>query len=192
MVLLVLKKRIIGVVNVKDGIAVQSFGFNKYLPLGKPECFVENLDRWGADEILLNVMDLSSKGLGPNLALLEKVANLGIETPLIYSGGISSVKDGKDVIGDFIISKEGKVDLTGLKAGKYSAKIKIGSDETLLSKVKSSINIDDVMSIINHIGKVKFLSDKEIVAGNITRPETNDDKVDIDDVMSILKIIGGG
>ena len=32
------------------------------------------------------------------------------------------------------------------------------------------------MSIINHIGKVKFLSDKEIVAGNITRPETNDDK----------------
>ena len=98
MVLLVLKKRIIGVVNVKDGIAVQSFGFNKYLPLGKPECFVENLDRWGADEILLNVMDLSSKGLGPNLALLEKVANLGIETPLIYSGGISSIKDGKDII----------------------------------------------------------------------------------------------
>ena len=46
-------------------------------------------------------------------------------------------KDGKDVIGDFKISKEGKVDLTGLKAGKYSAKIKIGSDETLLSKVKA-------------------------------------------------------
>ena len=43
-------------------------------------------------------MDLSSKGLGPNLALLEKVANLGIETPLIYSGGISSIKDGKDII----------------------------------------------------------------------------------------------
>ena len=100
-------------------------------------------------------------------------------------------KDGKDVIGDFKISKEGKVDLTGLKAGKYSAKIKIGSDETLLSKVKNSINIDDVMSIIKHIGKVKSLSNKEIVAGNITRPETNDDKVDIDDVMSILKIING-
>ena len=100
-------------------------------------------------------------------------------------------KDGKDVIGDFKISKEGKVDLSGLKAGKYSAKINIGSDETLLSKVKNSINIDDVMSIISHIGKVKFLNDKEIVAGNITRPETHDDKIDIDDVMSILKIIGG-
>ena len=48
-------------------------------------------------------------------------------------------KDGKDVIGDFKISKEGKVDLTGLKAGKYSAKIKIGSDETLLSH-KSGTN----------------------------------------------------
>ena len=41
-----------------------------------------------------------------------------------------------------------------------------------LFKSKNSRNIDDVMSIINHIGKVKFLSDKEIVAGNITRPET--------------------
>ena len=67
-----LKKRIIGVVNIKDGFAVQSFGFNKYLPLGKPECLIENLDRWGADEILLNIMDLSSKSLGPDLRLLKK------------------------------------------------------------------------------------------------------------------------
>ena len=93
-----LKKRIIGVVNIKDGFAVQSFGFNKYLPLGKPECLIENLDRWGADEILLNIMDLSSKSLGPDLRLLEKIANLGIETPLIYSGGIRSVEDGRQVI----------------------------------------------------------------------------------------------
>ena len=92
-----LKKRIIGVVNIKDGFAVQSFGFSKYLPLGKPECLVENLDRWGADEILLNIMDLSSKNLGPDLRLLEKIANLGIETPLIYSGGIRSVEDGRQV-----------------------------------------------------------------------------------------------
>ena len=60
------------VVNIKDGFVVQSFGFNKYLPLGKPECLIENLDRWGADEILLNIMDLSSKSLGPDLRLLEK------------------------------------------------------------------------------------------------------------------------
>ena len=60
-----LKKRIIGVVNVKDNIAVQSFGFNRYLPLGKPECLIENLDRWGADEIILNIIDLTQKRLVP-------------------------------------------------------------------------------------------------------------------------------
>jgi cyclase len=93
-----LKKRVIGCVNVRNGLAVQSFNFNKYLPLGKPECLVENLDRWGADEIILNNMDLSFKGTGPDLVLLEKIAKLGIETPLIYSGGIRNLQDGKDVI----------------------------------------------------------------------------------------------
>jgi cyclase len=93
-----LKKRIIGVVNVKDNIAVQSFGFNRYLPLGKPECLIENLDRWGADEIILNFIDLTQKRLGPDLTLLERIANLGIKTPLVYSGGIRNIEDGKNVI----------------------------------------------------------------------------------------------
>ena len=31
------KKRIIGTIIVKSDYAVQSFGFKKYLPLGKPE-----------------------------------------------------------------------------------------------------------------------------------------------------------
>ena len=43
-------KRLIGVVIVKDGWAVQSFGYRRWLPLGRPEVLVENLDRWGADE----------------------------------------------------------------------------------------------------------------------------------------------
>ena len=48
-----LKKRIIGTVLVKDNIAVQSFSYSKWLPIGKPECIVKNLDRWGADEIVV-------------------------------------------------------------------------------------------------------------------------------------------
>lgn len=89
-----LKKRLVGVVTVKDGWAVQSFGYQRYLPLGKPECLVENLDRWGADEILVQVIDRSVNGPAPDFELLERLGRLGLETPLIYGGGIRSVDDG--------------------------------------------------------------------------------------------------
>lgn len=89
-----LKKRLIGVVTIKDGWAVQSIGYQRYLPLGNPECLVENLDRWGVDEILLQVIDRSLKQLGPDIELLARIASLGLETPLIYAGGIRTVNDG--------------------------------------------------------------------------------------------------
>src|SRR5438445_12885257 len=87
-----LKKRLIGVITVKDGWAVQSFGYHRYLPLGRPEVLAENLDRWGADEILLQCIDRSARRLGPDLELLERVASDGLSTPLIYGGGIHSVE----------------------------------------------------------------------------------------------------
>ena len=93
-----LKKRLVGVVTVKDGWAVQSFGYNRYLPLGKPECLVENLDRWGADEILVQVIDRSKNDFGPDFQLLEKLGKLGLETPLIYAGGVRSIVDGVELI----------------------------------------------------------------------------------------------
>jgi imidazole glycerol-phosphate synthase subunit HisF len=93
-----LKKRLIGVVTVKDGWAVQSFGYRRYLPLGKPEWLVENLDRWGADEILVLCIDRSSRMVGPDFTLLEKLGGMGLGTPVIYGGGISSVEDGLKVI----------------------------------------------------------------------------------------------
>jgi cyclase len=93
-----LKKRLIGVVTVKHGWAVQSFGYQRYLPLGRPECLVENLDRWGADEILVQVIDRSPAARGPDFGLLDRLARLGLSTPLIYGGGIRSVEDGVQVI----------------------------------------------------------------------------------------------
>lgn len=88
----------IGVVTVKEGWAVQSFGYNRWLPLGRPEVLVENLDRWGADEILLQCIDRSSARAGPDLALLERVARKGLATPLIYAGGIRNADDAVAVI----------------------------------------------------------------------------------------------
>ena len=89
-----LKKRLVGVVTVKNDLAVQSFAYGRYLPLGKPEYLVENLNRWGADEILVQVIDRSTNSLGPDFKLIEKLGRLGLGTPLIYSGGIHSVYDG--------------------------------------------------------------------------------------------------
>lgn len=88
-----IQKRLIGVVTVKDGWAVQSVGYGRYLPLGRPEILVENLDRWGADEILLQVIDRSRKGLGPDMALLDRIGKRGLSTPLIYAGGVHSAAD---------------------------------------------------------------------------------------------------
>lgn len=92
------KKRVIGVVTIKDNWVVQSFGYKKYLPIGRPECVIQNLDRWGTDEILIQVIDKSMSTLGPDFELLANIAKLGISTPLIYGGGIRNSKDAVEVI----------------------------------------------------------------------------------------------
>lgn len=93
-----LKKRLIGVITVRNGWAVQSFSYGRYLPLGKPEVLAQNLDRWGVDEILLQSIDRSAKGLGPDYSVLQKVSGMGLGTPLIYSGGISRAEHGVDAV----------------------------------------------------------------------------------------------
>lgn len=90
------KKRIIGVVTIKQGWAVQSFGYHRYLPLGHPHILVENLDRWGADEILVKCIDRYR--LGPDFTLVERLGSLGLSTPLIYGGGIRNCIDASKVV----------------------------------------------------------------------------------------------
>ena len=93
-----IKKRLIGVVTVRDGWAVQSMGYSRYLPLGRPEVLVENLDRWGADEIFLQCIDRTRSGLGPDFALVERIGKLGISTPLIYGGGVATAEQARQVV----------------------------------------------------------------------------------------------
>ena len=88
----------VGVITVKDGWAVQSFGYRRYLPLGHPECVAENLDRWGVDEILVVSIDRTRRGIGPDLDLVRRIAGLGLATPLAYGGGIRCVADAGDII----------------------------------------------------------------------------------------------
>ncbi len=93
-----LKKRLVGVITVKGGWAVQSMGYRRYLPLGHPEYLAENFDRWGADEILVLCIDRSRHNLGPDFTLLHRLSALGLSTPLTFGGGIRTVGDAGDII----------------------------------------------------------------------------------------------
>ena len=53
------------------------------MPLGKPEILAENLDRWGADEIIIQCIDRSSQKLGPDFDTLALIGKQGISTPII-------------------------------------------------------------------------------------------------------------
>lgn len=91
-----LKKRLIGVITIRNNLAVQSFSYQRYLPVGKAEYLVENLDRWGVDEILIQVTDRGNNG--PDLALLNRISRLQISTPVSYCGGIRNEQDAAKVI----------------------------------------------------------------------------------------------
>ena len=86
-----LRQRILAAVIVRDKIAVQSFGFKRWLPLGSVSCIVQNLDRWCADGIV--VLSIDRKQKGPDLQLLRELSALDLSTPLSYGGGIRDAED---------------------------------------------------------------------------------------------------
>ena len=91
-------KRLIGVITVKDNWAVQSIGYKRYLPMGRPEVIAENYDRWQLDEIFVIDIDRSRFGQGPNFGLLEKITGKNLMTPLCYMGGIRDSDDALKLI----------------------------------------------------------------------------------------------
>ena len=93
-----LKKRLIPAIIIKNNIAVQSFSYSKYLPLGSPLIMTENYNRWNVDEILIQSIDRTRLNLGPDFKLIKKISLQKFNTPLIYGGGIRSVNEAKDVI----------------------------------------------------------------------------------------------
>ena len=86
-----LRQRLLAAVTVKAGRAVQSMGYKRYLPLGDVACVVENLDRWGADGIV--VLSIDQQLEGPDLKLLKRLSQLQLSTPLTYGGGIRTAAE---------------------------------------------------------------------------------------------------
>ena len=91
-------KRLIGVITVKDNWAIQSIGYKRYLPMGRPEVIAENYDRWQLDEIFVVDIDRSRFNQGPNFELLERITEKKLMTPLCYMGGIRNSDDALKLI----------------------------------------------------------------------------------------------
>jgi imidazole glycerol-phosphate synthase subunit HisF len=86
-----LKKRVIAVVIVNQGIVVQSIQFNQYLPIGKPEITIEFLNSWGIDEIIYLDISATRKSVEPDYEMIRRSAKKCF-VPLTVGGGIRNIK----------------------------------------------------------------------------------------------------
>lgn len=87
-----LKKRLIGTILIRQGIAVQSIGFSRYLPIGRAEIAAEYFNRWGIDEIILLDIDASRNNRCIDPDLVRRVARECM-VPLTVGGGIRSIEN---------------------------------------------------------------------------------------------------
>ena len=84
--------RIFPIITVKNDLAVQSYRYNQFRPLGSPLSLIKNYERWCVDEILINCIDATTRDKQPNFELVKSVSALKIRTPLTYGGGINSIE----------------------------------------------------------------------------------------------------
>lgn len=92
-----LKKRIIATVLLKNGMVVQSIGFNKFLPIGKLKIVIEYLERWDVDEIVILDIGKSKGELPFDKKEISEVLNKCF-IPVSIGGGINSIKEIKEVL----------------------------------------------------------------------------------------------
>ena len=86
-----INKRLIPVIILKNSLVVQSFNFQKYLPIGKPEFIVRYLSTWECDEIFILDIDASINKCLINTDLI-KFLSKNVSIPLTIGGGINSLK----------------------------------------------------------------------------------------------------
>jgi cyclase len=92
-----LKKRIAATVVVRNGIVVQSIGFKKFLPIGKPDIAIEFLNQWGVDEIILIDISATINNSGPQFDIIRNASKKGF-VPLTVGGGISTIEHMRELM----------------------------------------------------------------------------------------------
>jgi len=91
-----LSERLVATVVVRQGWVVQSFAFERYLPVGHPEVAVEFLAQWNVDEIVLLDISATPDDRGPDFSLVERVARRCF-VPLTVGGGVRHLGDVHDL-----------------------------------------------------------------------------------------------
>jgi len=92
-----LKARLVACLLMRDGLIVQSQGFKRWLPIGRPRFPIEFVVRWDVDEIVLLDMSASAESRGPDPAVLEMLSR-SCYVPLTVGGGLRSLDDVKRII----------------------------------------------------------------------------------------------
>lgn len=86
-----IKTRLIPCIITKNNLVVQSFGFNKYLPIGDIKTAIEFFVNWDVDEIIIIDIDASRDRRDPNIELVKWAAKECF-VPLTVGGGIRSIE----------------------------------------------------------------------------------------------------
>lgn len=87
-----LKKRVIALLVVRNGIVVQSIGFQRYLPVGSIDVAVEFLSKWGIDEIILLDISASIENRQPDYDAIGRISTQ-VFVPITVGGGIKTLED---------------------------------------------------------------------------------------------------
>lgn len=77
---------------VKGGIVVQSIGFERYLPVGRPEIAAHFFDQWGVDETIILDIEASGQNRLIDPELVRKVSEASFAA-LTAGGGIRTTDD---------------------------------------------------------------------------------------------------
>lgn len=85
-----LKTRLIPCIITKNDLVVQSFNFNKYLPIGNVKTAIEFFVNWDVDEIVIIDIDASKELRQPNIELVEWAARECF-VPLTVGGGVKTL-----------------------------------------------------------------------------------------------------
>lgn len=92
-----LKKRLVACLLIRDGLIVQSVGFERYLPIGRPRFPIEFVVKWDVDEIVLLDMSATAQHRAPDTEVLALLSR-SCFVPLTVGGGIKSVDDVRRII----------------------------------------------------------------------------------------------
>ena len=92
-----IKCRLIPCIVTRNEFVIQSFGFNKYLPIGNVKTAVEFFVNWDVDEIFIIDISASAEGRSPNVSLVEWAAR-ECYVPLSVGGGIKTIEHIRELL----------------------------------------------------------------------------------------------